>query len=309
VYNVNQCLCCRSEDLDASYGLVAPFIASYVLKSSPFICSLFRCKNCGFQFFESRFEESEVHTLYHDYRGFDYYSIRHSFEPWYTRSMNEGMGNNTVTINSRKGYFQKFLHTHIPIQKVKRLLDYGGDQGQFIPDNIAEECYVFEVSGVDPVPGVTRIDEISDLENQTYDIVILSAVLEHVSDPHAILRKIHMILSENGYLLLQVPYESFYYQNWFGDSLTRKYLNLLAYSPRQVMKIIDLYSTISKIKLHYIPPMGFAKLHEHLNFFSETSFYPLLKSAGFSVIALEKYYQPSQTGMNATFTCLARVDK
>lgn len=279
------------------------------MKSSPSICGLFRCKDCGFQFFELRFEESEVDLLYHDYRGLNYYSIRHSFEPWYTRSINDGIGNDQTTINLRKEYLQKFLHTNIPVQKVRRLLDYGGDHGQFIPDTIAEECYFFEVSGVEPIPGVIRIDEISDLEKQTFDIVILSAVLEHVSDPLAILQKIHGILSQNGYLLLEVPYESFYYRNWFGDSLTKNYLDLLLHFPRQALKIMDFYSTLLKIKLHCIPPMGFVKLHEHINFFSETSFYPLLKSAGFCVIALEKHNQHSQAGINATFTCLARVDK
>ena len=251
MYTVKKCLCCGSENLGASYGLVAPFIAQYVFKSShTHTCRLFHCNDCGFRFFESRFEDSEVDRLYNDYRGLNYYSVRHRFEPWYTRSINDGIGNDQITINFRKEYLQNFLHAHIPIQKVKRLLDYGGDHGQFIPDNIAEECYVFEVSGVEPIPGVILIDEMSELEKQIFDIVILSAVLEHVSDPLAILRKIHGILSPNGYLLLEVPYESFYYRNWFGDSFTQKYLNLLAHSPMQVVKFVDLYSTFSKIKLH-----------------------------------------------------------
>jgi hypothetical protein len=76
----------------------------------------------------------------------------------------------------------------------------------------------------------------SELKKQTFDIVILSAVLEHISDPLAILWKIHGILSQNGYLRLEVPYESFYYRNWFGDSFTQKYLNLLAHSLNKVMK-------------------------------------------------------------------------
>lgn len=321
MYKVNKCLCCGSDNFDHSHGLVAPFIAQYVLNQSLTQCRLFHCHDCDFRFFESRFEDSEVDRLYRDYRGSHYYSVRHMFEPWYTRSINEGIGNDQVTIKFRKEYLQNFLHAHLPISKVKRLLDYGGDHGQFIPDDIAEERYVFEVSGVEPIPGVTRIDDMKDLEKQTFNIVILSAVLEHVSDPLAILRKIRGILSTNGYLLLEVPYESFYYRNWFGDSITQKYLNLLTHSPKQVVKVVDLYSTVSKVKLHLIPPMGFVKLHEHINFFSENSFYPLLKSAGFSVIALEKHNQHSQAGLNTvtvlgqklwhyttTFTCLAQVE-
>jgi hypothetical protein len=46
------------------------------------------------------------------------------FEPWYGQSINDGIGNDQVTIKFRKEYLQNILHDHIPIQKVKQLLDY-----------------------------------------------------------------------------------------------------------------------------------------------------------------------------------------
>ncbi|WP_421910136.1 class I SAM-dependent methyltransferase [Methanolacinia petrolearia] len=209
----------------------------------------------------------------------------------------------------RKEQIKKFILANLSgKRRFNRILDYGGDRGQFIPDDISDERYVYEVSVVTPVPGVTLVDDIDSVGNDTFDVVILSMVLEHVSDPHVILNKIHEILAPDGYLVLEVPYEPFKYKNWFGNK-TENYLNKLANSPEFISKAIDLYSTLFRIKFRYIPPLGFVKLHEHINFFSESSLHSLFQLNNFSVISIERHYQDTKSFINDSLLCLVKVEK
>lgn len=92
-------------------------------------------------------------------------------------------------------------------------------------------------------------------ENESFDFVILSEVLEHVKQPHELLIKINKVLKKNGFLIITVP-------NGFGTySLIMDY-----FRNKIVHKVIPI-----------IPPS------EHINYFSINKINELLFEAGFEI--------------------------
>ena len=55
--------------------------------------------------------------------------------------------------------------------------------------------------------GISFVSDTSQLQDESFDIVICHHVLEHVSNPSEVLQEIKRLLKTNGKLLLFVPYE------------------------------------------------------------------------------------------------------
>ncbi len=51
---------------------------------------------------------------------------------------------------------------------------------------------------------------------------------------------------------------------------------------------MDFWSTAVRIKFGFIPPLGFAKQHEHLNYFDAPSMATLVSKAGLEVLECSK---------------------
>ncbi|MDO8644462.1 MAG: hypothetical protein Q7S00_05805, partial [bacterium] len=109
---------------------------------------------------------------------------------------------------------------------------------------------------------------------------------------------------------IEVPCER--YQLWgiFMDSffgrIYEAYLRSLLRLPF-LMKSIDFISTLFRLKLNFVPPFGFVKLHEHINFFDENSLQALLKKSGFSILLCRTYRENRVFGFGASILCLARA--
>jgi SAM-dependent methyltransferase len=71
---------------------------------------------------------------------------------------------------------------------------------------------------------------INSLENASFDTVILSDVLEHISKPEILIKEIHRLLRSNGVLLLNVPFMHWIHESphdfyRYTEFTLRKYLN------------------------------------------------------------------------------------
>jgi hypothetical protein len=163
---------------------------------------------------------------------------------------------------------------------ISTVLDYGGDRGQFIPENLGTARYVFEMSDARPVEGVTRL---TSTEGMQFDFVMMSGVLEHCSEPREILQALRLLGHEKTLFCIQVPYERPSLA-WAGNGAMQEWYLKALLRTEPVLQLVDLYSTIARLKFDFIPPLGLQKCSEHLNFFTKQSLEKLLGRAGFELL-------------------------
>jgi hypothetical protein len=285
MYTVDACPCCGSKNLTLLPALVAPFLTSYAVSSPPDRCSLALCAECSFRFFDSRLTEDEVTKLYSGYRGEEYFQHRHKTEPWYSRKVNDGIARDPEEIEARNSALENFLQPHMNGSEINSVLDYGGDQGQFIPATLGKEKFVFELSDAQPVEGVMRIASEAGLDRRRFDLTMLLGVLEHCSDPLSVLLKVRALAyGPDSHILIGVPYEWYSLHGVGADGFYRWYIDILL-KCAPLLKLVDFYSTVFRVRSYLIPPLGILKCHEHLNFFNEQSMAALLRRAGMDLVA------------------------
>lgn len=278
IYFIDTCPCCGSKQLQRWPGIVSPFIATYACRVKAHGCHLCECEGCSFRFFDSRLTEAEGANLYAGYRGDTYFKARHHYEFWYSRRVNDSIGTGAAGIAARKRNLSKILGERA--SRIKAVLDYGGDRGQFIPDSLGTERYVYEISDAKTVEGVERL---SSVNGRQFDFVMLAHVLEHCSEPRQILQRLKPLAHDRTLFYFEVPYERPSLGLAGKGKAQHRYLNALLRIP-PFLTVVDLYSTVVRIKFDVIPPLGLQKCSEHLNFFNEPSLCALLKSDGFEVL-------------------------
>jgi SAM-dependent methyltransferase len=306
-YLASACPCCESSRHDAYPAVVSPFLASYALGESARMTRLLECGSCGFRFFEDRLTDAEAGRLYAGYRGDRYYEARHRHEPWYTRKVNDAIGGSEEVIRVRTAMVEKFLRDRADVAAIDDVLDFGGDRGQLIPQSIGARRFVYEISGTDAVPGVAHIGSAAELRDRRFDLVLLSHVLEHCSEPRAVLDEVRPLLRGEGSLLyVELPFERAELR-WLGKASA--YGSYLASLRRlgPLFTAVDLYSTLFRVRWNTMPPLGFLKMHEHLNFFDARSLRELLARSGFEAVAVEELVIRSSLGLTPVLSALARV--
>jgi Methyltransferase domain len=292
VYFINSCPCCASTRLQKWPAIVAPFIARYACGTEPQACSLCECLSCTFRFFDLRLTDSEIATLYAGYRGPAYFDARHRHEFWYSETVNAAIGNDPAEIESRKRNLTKLLSERS--ESIGSVLDYGGDRGQFIPDYLGTERYVFEISDATPVPGVSRLESV---EGKQFDLVMLAHVLEHCSDPFKFVEELKPLANNRTMFYFEVPFERSSLRFAPRGPLQRTYRDVLLRSSA-LLTAVDLYSTVCRVKFDCNLPLGLLKCSEHLNFFNEKSLRALLERCGYKLLecGTEKTQSPGPVG-------------
>jgi SAM-dependent methyltransferase len=280
---VEACPCCQSKKSRERWAIVAPFLAHYAVGRPPFLCKLLECSVCSFRFFDARLDPDEVMRLYSGYRGERYFAERHRWEFWYSRKVNDGIGGDPNEIALRVAALERLVLPHVNNGRVKTVLDYGGDRGQFIPKSIGIDKFVFELSDAVPEPGISRIASEQELNGMKFDFIMALGVIEHCSEPANVLEQLRSCLNPGSLLCICVPYERYGVGFAGKGRLYRSYLNALLHLPAALVAV-DFYSAAARIRLNHIPPFGLVKCHEHLNFFNSTSMTALLERSGFEVV-------------------------
>ena len=129
---INNCILCNSNKIDIFPATMAPFIAERIWNSTPIKISIVRCSKCGFIFYNPRLDDEEEKTLYNNYRGEEYVKQRIKHEKNYSQKLNELIGKNPIEIENRKLHLSKILNDNLDINKIRNILDFGGDKGQHI---------------------------------------------------------------------------------------------------------------------------------------------------------------------------------
>lgn len=313
MYDIDACPCCGCRNCASYPALLAPFIADYVLKAKASLARLLVCPDCSFRFFSPRFDAAETQRLYGQYRGPDYVRVRHRNEFWYSKHLSDGIGVDGEEVAFRRASTLKFLSGLCDTSAVGSVLDYGGDRGQFIPPQLGKERSVYEISGLDMVEGVTLIRSKEALAGRSFDFIMLENVLEHSSDPAGLLKELRSYAHVKGSrFFFSVPYEpcslAFLPKGAWAQNLYARYLKALLDMP-PVCALVDLYSIAFRLKLGLLPPLGFLKLHEHINAFNERSLAALLKSSGFTVLGFGSYGVKRFASYGSCVLCLAETER
>lgn len=307
---VPPCRCCGSTELETLPALEAAFVARYALGRLPQPAVCCACATCGFRSFWDGYTREEESRLYGEYRGPAYLAARRFAEPWYTQRINDGIGADPDEISRRCARVAGMLGSVVDLEAVQTVIDYGGDRGQFIPPNLGRERFVLEVSNALSVPGVTRIQPMDD---RCADIVLCCHVLEHATAPDGVLMDIvSRYLEDDGTIYIEVPREQYDLRFVPLTGMVRTfyeaYLRAVAHS-RIAYTIIDFYSTVSRIKLNIVPPFGFLKKHEHINFFSAESLSRLMRRCGLQVLTSSLVEDMGSRGFSHVLIGLGRKQK
>lgn len=293
-YHATRCLACDAQELNFRVAITAPFVAARVLHGPPAVCRLAKCHNCGLIFFEDRFDDAESSRLYADYRAEAYYQERHHWEPWYTRSYNSGLGGADEML-ARREIYANCVSAYASEAGIESVLDYGGDRGQLMQSGPGQNLFVFDISGVEPEPGVISLTAAS-LAGKTFDLVLLCEVLEHVSAPLHLLYDALNHVKPGGLLYLTLPNAEFPFNDIPAGPWYTNYLKLLLKS-RWLTLVADFWSTCFRVKFRRVPFLAFVKMHEHVNFFDADSLIKLLHRAGLEILVCE--VSPNARGLMA----------
>ncbi len=208
------------------------------------------CTHCFFIQTKIPFRDEDLMHLYLDYRSPSYNQERIRFEPEYAK-IAAAVGQAEKEVSVRRSALGTLLHKGLRTSDAHTILDYGGADGRFIPD-IPGSKFVYEISNMDPVPGVTRINSESELG--TYSIVLFAHVTEHVTHPLNLVRKISAYVEPGGYLYIETPQE-------ISDQ-----------------QRVELQNSALRLNLG---------IHEHINYYCVPAVTALLEAAGFTVVAIE----------------------
>jgi hypothetical protein len=208
------------------------------------------CAHCSFIQTKIPFHEEDIMRLYADYRDPSYHRERIQYEPSYA-TIAAAVGYDEVEISTRTTALDEFLRRALPATDSFTMLDYGGSDGRFMP-NLPGVKFVYDVSKVDPLPGIVRINSESELG--TYSLVLLAHVTEHLVHPLNLVRKLHSYVEPGGYLYIETPQEV---------------------SDEQRKGLVQ--GTLKR-------QLG---IHEHINYYCIPAVSALLESAGFKVAAID----------------------
>ena len=207
------------------------------------------CSRCLFIQSKLPFHDDDIMRLYRDYRSPSYNSERIKYEPSYA-AIADAVGHDPVELENRISALTAFLRRNLTTD-LHSVLDYGGSDGRFIPDLCASK-YVFEVSDIQPVAGVTRVH--TDKELASYSLVLLAHVIEHVPYPLDLVRRVAVHVKPGGYLYIETPQEI---TDDNRDTLRSNALNF---------------------------DIG---IHEHINSYCMSAVSQLIHAAGLHVVAIE----------------------
>ena len=161
------------------------------------------CLDCSFVQVKHAFSDDALGQLYVDYRSATYNEERTHYEPTYA-ALSTQVGIGDQEIKARVGGLTAWLKGKIECDGGFSMLDFGGSDGRFLPE-LDGSKYVFEISNISPLPGIVRIDSEADLG--IYDYVQIAHVLEHVSEPLALVKRVSNFVRPSGYLYIEVPQE------------------------------------------------------------------------------------------------------
>lgn len=246
-----KCLICDNAVNSIGNAVIMPFITYRMLgiKSKKLrYTELLKCNYCGFLFYKQRFTDFEVNKYYDGYFNKDYFKQRHEYEWWFTYKYvtNNKEANRINEIQKRKIELDILLQQYK--NKIKTILDYGGNVGGLVSDNFEYSVYDINKSKIDI--------------NKKFDLVMLNCVLEHVSYPKKLLENLKF-----EYIYIEVP-------------IIKPLVLSLKIKRKFKQYVIDIWKILRYRSLY--------QMHEHINYFDERSLLRLSEILNCEVLFFDK---------------------
>jgi hypothetical protein len=235
-------------------GRLAPFVAwrFFGVRSDSYLpCDSLYCPACHFLAPAADIPDVLVNDYYADYMQPSYWSDRLQFEPGLAPIVGK-LSVDPAEIEARQRQMTAFLGAHIDPATIVSVLDYGGGSGACIPRlfSDAQKC-VYDVNDTPLAPGVYHWET----WHNDFSFVQISQVLEHVMDPHDLVRDAISLTDERAWIYLDVPLE-------------------------QPEEVID--QIVAGAEAHY--------MHEHLNQYTPSAVRALMESCGMFDIVMTEYH-------------------
>lgn len=225
----------------------SPFINAIDFTVSKKEFSIVECKCCGFKFTNPRPTENEMGPYY---KSEDY--VSHS-------NTSKGFINGIYQIARKFTLAKKLKLMLVYSPKKGALLDIGCGTGEFL--NICK-LNGFQVLGIEPSTearglakshynlDVRQEDAIEKLEENSYDIITMWHVLEHVSHLNERIIELKRILKPNGTLIVAVPNctsldAEIYKEHWAAYDVPR---HLYHFRPQDIKQLFQKHE-MSVIKI------------------------------------------------------------
>lgn len=295
--NSVKCRWCTSKNVrTVAFGAKARWIVESSFTDE--VSRLLKCDDCGLVYFLAPFSDTELTRMYSGYRSFEYQKKRARFEPWYTKKINDAIGHSADVLTLRLQHLENLLSNALgknlhEISSPTRVLDVGGDEGQFIPriDSIVEKA-VLEVSGVRPVEGAQVFSSWEEVDNYSPDMIMMCHILEHVATARENVENAARVLQPGGLLYIEIPLDRpNKIGGLFSTRMYMRYTKLLCRIPT-LFVLADLLSLVSRRFIGKPIPGAVIKQNEHINFFDGFTITKVVESIGFELIQ-ESIYKPS----------------
>ena len=131
------------------------------------------------------------------------------------------------TVNKLLNFNEKDL-----ISKDKKVLDVGsGDKAFF---NLCLKKKI-DISEIDGSAGIDFETDKLSFENESFEIVIFNAVIEHLYNPNLVLSEIYRVLKKGGILITTAPNYHYNYKYFYDDPT-----HVHPYTPESLIKVLEM---------------------------------------------------------------------
>ena len=241
-----KCVICGHSDIAAYRARFRPFLIARMFAGKAQDTDVYACKKCGFEYSSYRPNDLQMQRQYAGYMLEKYLHQRESFEKGFIEQTLRVV--NDENLANRRSNLAHFIAPFVD-SNLRTILDYGGGGGEIIPLELHyAKCFVFDISNKEPVANVSKIYDEKELFTQSFDLIICSHMLEHVSYPMEFMRKFLALMHKDSLLYIEVPFAEF---GWREDS------------------------------------DGAKLIHEHINMFKKETFIEMSKVLGLKVLACE----------------------
>jgi 2-polyprenyl-3-methyl-5-hydroxy-6-metoxy-1,4-benzoquinol methylase len=241
---LDKCPVCGDPDFELFYNCI-----DYTVSRETF--SIVRCKSCGFKFTNPRPESNQLGKYY---KSEEY--VSHS-------NTKEGFVNSTYQ-SVRKYTLLKKLQLISKYYKTGDILDIGCGTGEFL--NTCKNAG-WKATGIEPDVdarnmainnyGLTVLEEsdLANLKDESYDIISMWHVLEHVPKLNERVEELKRLVKKNGLIIIAVPNcdsldASIYKREWAAYDVPR---HLYHFTPKD----IELLFKKHDMKVFRVLPMIF----------------------------------------------------